>query len=276
VGLKVNSYTRRVLLTISAEISGGDLGYLLHKNPSRLHSFDLPFGKAHVFYPEVGPTWSQAALLLDVDPVGLVRGRVASSEPATLYQYVNDRPYAASSFLSVAISRVFGTAMSGRSKERQPLADHPLSLEALVTALPCRGGEPFLHRLFEPLGYEVSATHYYLDEAFPEWGPGPYYTVRLKSQIRLQDLLTHIYVLVPVLDAEKHYWVGADEVEKLLEKGEGWLASHPERDTIVSRYLRFDRNSPAALSPGLLMKTPMIPKRRRSATPRRKGPLRLR
>ena len=132
-----------MLFTISAEISGGDLGYLLHKNPSRLHSFDLPFGKAHVFYAEGGPTWSQAALLLDVDPVGLVRGRVRSSGPATLHQYVNDRPYAASSFLSVAISRVFGTAMSGRSKERQPLADHPLSLEALVTALPCRAENHF-------------------------------------------------------------------------------------------------------------------------------------
>jgi len=229
-----------VLLAISAGISGGDLGYLLHKNPSRLHTFDLPFGKVHVFYPELGPNWSQAALLLDVDPVGLVRGQVRSSD-SNLHQYVNDRPYASSSFLSVAISRVFGTALGGRSKERQSLADQPLPLEALVTALPCRGGEQFLHQLFEPLGYEVEATHYYLDEAFPEWGPGPYYTVRLKGQVRLGDLLTHIYVLVPVLDAEKHYWVGADEVDKLLEKGEGWLANHPQRDTIVSRYLRYDR-----------------------------------
>ena len=139
------------------------------------------------------------------------------------------------------MARVFGTAMSGRSKERQVLADQPLPLEAVVTALPCRGGEEFLRRLFEPLGYETEATHYFLDEAFPEWGPGPYYTVRLKAHTRLRDLLTHIYVLVPVLDAEKHYWVGADEVNKLLEKGEGWLAAHPQRDTIVARYLRYDR-----------------------------------
>ena len=229
-----------MLLTISAEISDGDLGYLLHKNPSRLHSFDLPFGKAHVFYSERSPHRSQAALLLEIDPVGLVRGR-GHSKDFTLHQYLNDRPYAASSFLSVAIARIFGTALSGRSKERQHLADQPLPLEAVITALPCRGGEPFLHRLFEPLGYGVSAKHYYLDEAFPEWGPGPYYTVRLKAHIRLRDLLTHIYVLVPVLDAEKHYWVGADEVDKLLEKGEGWLAAHPERDTIVGRYLRYDR-----------------------------------
>lgn len=229
-----------MLLTISADISGGDLGYLLHKNPSRVHSFELPFGKAHVFYSELGRSRSEAALLLDVDPVGLVRKR-SQAPDAGLHQYVNDRPYAASSFLSVAISHVFGTAMGGRSKERQELADQPLSFDALITALPCRGGSNLLNKLFEPLGYRVEAKQYPLDEHFPEWGAGPYHTVRLRNLVRLQDLLTHIYVLVPVLDAEKHYWVGEDEVEKLLRKGEGWLAGHPEREFIVNRYLRYDR-----------------------------------
>ncbi len=102
------------------------MGYLLHKNPARLQSFELPFGKAHVFYPELGATRSEAALLLDVDPVGLVRRRSHTTEGG-LHQYVNDRPYAASSFLSVTISQVFGTAMNGRSKERQELADQPLN-----------------------------------------------------------------------------------------------------------------------------------------------------
>ena len=233
-------YIGGVLLTVSADISGGDLGYLLHKNPSRVHSFELPFGKAHVFYPELSETRSEAALLLDVDAVGLVRKRSQAAELG-LYQYVNDRPYAASSFLSVAISQVFGTAMGGRSKERQELADQHLQFDALITALPCRGGTELLSKLFVPLGYQIEAKHYHLDEHFPEWGTGPYHTVRLRNCVRLQDLLTHIYVLVPVLDAEKHYWVGEDEVEKLLRKGEGWLATHPERETIVNRYLRFDR-----------------------------------
>lgn len=229
-----------MLLTISADIAVGDLGYLLHKNPSRVHSFELPFGKAHVFYPEAGTHRSEAALLLDIDAIGLVRGRSHAAE-AGLHQYVNDRPYAASSFLSVAIAQVLGSAMGGRSKERQELAEQPILFDALITALPCRGGTALLDSLFTPLGYQVEAKHYHLDEQFPEWGTGPYYTVRLRNRVRLQDLLTHIYVLVPVLDAEKHYWVGEDEVEKLLRKGEGWLGGHPERETIVKRYLRFDR-----------------------------------
>jgi len=230
-----------VLLTIAAGISGEDLGYLLHKNPSRAHSFDLPFGKAHVFYSQLSADHSEACLLLDVDPVALVRGTPGSREGGSLDQYVNDRPYVASSFLSVAMSRVFGTAMNGRSKERQNLADEKLDIEAVITAVPCNAGEPLLRRLFDPLGYAVDIQHHILDEQFPEWGEGLYYTVRLRGRARLQDILTHIYVLVPALDAEKHYWVGKDEVEKLLRKGEGWLAGHPEKGTIAERYLRFDR-----------------------------------
>ncbi len=229
-----------MLLTISADISSADLGYLLHKNPARVHSFELPFGKAHVFYPESGADHSEAALLLDVDPVGLVR-RNAQGAEGSLFQYVNDRPYASSSFLSVAMSHIFGTAMSGRSKERQGLADQPILFSCLVTALPCRGSDQLPQQLFEPLGYRVEAKSYPLDEHFPDWGVGPYQTIRLTSKVRLQELLTHVYVLVPVLDSTKHYWVGEDEVGKLLRKGEGWLASHPQRDLIVARYLRHDR-----------------------------------
>ena len=230
-----------MLLTIAAPVSGADLGYLLHKNPARPHVFDLAFGKAHVFYPQVAERRSQVALLLDIDPVALVRGRRDSSGEGSLQQYVNDRPYAASSFDSVAIAQVFGTALGGRSKERQELADQALDLEATVTALPCRGGESFLRELFEPLGYTVEAAHHPLDEQFPEWGPGPYFTVTLRGRVRLQDLLSHLYVLIPVLDTEKHYWVGRDELEKLLKKGEGWLAAHPKKQEISARYLRFDR-----------------------------------
>lgn len=167
--------------------------------------------------------------------------RGPSGEAYALDQYVNDRPYAASSFLSVAIARTFGTAMTGKSKERQELADTPRLLEAQITVLPCRGGENLLRRLFEPLGYEVAATRHPLDEKFPEWGESPYFSVTLKATIRLSDLLTHLYVLIPVLDDDKHYWVGDAEVEKLLRHGEGWLREHPERELITDRYLKHQK-----------------------------------
>jgi 3' terminal RNA ribose 2'-O-methyltransferase Hen1 len=219
-----------------------DLGYLLHKSPFRVHSFEQVFGKAHVFYPETSLDRCTAALLLEVDPIGLVRNRRGpSGEGNMLEEYVNDRPYAASSFLSVAIARTFGTAMSGKSKERQELADTALPFEARIAVLPCRGGEPLLRRLFEPLGYEVEATQHPLDPRFPEWGESRYFAITLKSKVRLSDLLAHLYVLIPVLDDDKHYWVGDAEVEKLLRHGEGWLREHPERELITDRYLKHQK-----------------------------------
>jgi 3' terminal RNA ribose 2'-O-methyltransferase Hen1 len=229
-----------MLLTITnTKPPATDLGYLLHKNPSRVQSFELSFGKAHVFYPEAAAERCTAALLLDVDPVGLVRSRRGpSGEGGMLDQYVNDRPYVASSFMSVAIARIFNSPLAGTCKGRPELVNTALPLTARIAVLPCRGGQAFLRRLFEPLGYEVEAEHHLLDEKFPEWGESSYYTVEIVKQTQLQDLLTHLYVLVPVLDADKHYWVGKDEVEKLLRHGEGWLSVHPEREAIVNRYLR--------------------------------------
>ncbi len=220
-----------------------DLGYLLHKNPARPQSFDLTFGKAHVFYPAATAQSCTVSLLVEVDPVALVRNRRGpSGEGGALAQYVNDRPYAASSFLSVAIAEVFGSALSGKSKERPELAEAHLPLRATLSALPCRGGEGFLRNLFEPLGYRVTASRLPLDETFPDWGQSAYYRVELETRLPLQKLLSHLYVLVPVLDDDKHYWVGDDEVDKLLRHGEGWLASHPEREAITRRYLKHQRS----------------------------------
>jgi 3' terminal RNA ribose 2'-O-methyltransferase Hen1 len=233
-----------MLLTIrTTHKPATDLGFLLHKNPSRVQSYLQSFGQAHVFYPEASENGCTVALLLDVDPVGLVRRRRGpSGEGGTLDQYVNDRPYVASSFLSVAISDVFGTAMSGRSKERPDLAESELPLVARLAVVPCKGGEPFLRRLFEPLGYQMAVAHHPLDERSSDSVDSRYFTVEISGAKRLSELLAHLYVLIPVLDDQKHYWVGDDEVAKLLRHGEGWLGAHPERDTIARRYLRHYRS----------------------------------
>jgi 3' terminal RNA ribose 2'-O-methyltransferase Hen1 len=225
-----------VLLTLTyTRAPATDLGYLLFKNPSRVHERQLAFGTAYVFYPEATDERCTAALLLDIDPVGLVRrgpGGARSIDP-----YVNDRPYVASSFLSVAIADAFSTAMSGRSKERQELAEELLPLSAHLPVVPSRGGEGLVRRLFEPLGYAVFAQALALDPVFPEWGESRYLSLTIEGKVRLRDLLAHLYVLLPVLDDEKHYWVSEPEIEKLMRRGEGWLAAHPERELMVDRYL---------------------------------------
>lgn len=232
-----------MLLTISTTHQPAtDLGFLLHKNPSRVQTEELAFGKAHIFYPEADPGLCTVALLVEIDPVALVRGRGPAGEGGQLEQYVNDRPYAANSFLSVAMGRLFTTAMSGRSKERPELAETVIPLRAHLPVIAARGGEDLVRRLFEPLGYSVEMQGSQLDDQFPEWGDSPYVSLTVSGTARLQDLLTHLYVLIPVLDNEKHYWVANDEIEKLLKRGEGWLGIHPEKDLIVSRYLKRQRN----------------------------------
>ena len=228
-----------MLLTITTNHQPAtDLGYLLHKNPARIHQASLPWGEAHVYYPQASHERCTAALQLRIDPIQLVRS-YRGAGPKLLEHYVNDRPYTASSFLSVALARVFNTALSGRSKERPELAQRVLPLEAQLAALPCRGGETLIQRLFEPLGYECELQAQTLH---PEaWGPSHYYTLTLRGEQKLADLLRHLYVLIPVLDREKHYWIGDDEVEKLLRHGQDWLTQHPEQTLIAQRYLKYKR-----------------------------------
>ena len=232
-----------MLLTISTTYSPAtDLGYLLHKHPARMQSFGLSFGQAHVFYPEAGTEKCTAALLLDVDPVRLVRRPHSQfAENFALAQYVSDRPYVASSFLSVAIAQVFSSALSGKCKDRPQLTETEIPLKAKLSILPCRGGEDLLRRLFEPVGYTVEAKRHPLNTQFPDWGQSRYFTVTLENTCRLSELLTHLYILMPVLDDEKHYWVDEAEIEKLSRHGKAWLTTHPEQESIVRRYLKHQK-----------------------------------
>ncbi|EIC23875.1 3' terminal RNA ribose 2'-O-methyltransferase Hen1 [Thiorhodovibrio frisius] len=224
-----------------------DLGYLLAKHPAHCHERAFGHGRAWLFFPEATEARCTACLLLDIDPIALSRSAArpgagaggASSAP--LEPYVNDRPYVASSFLSVAIARTLGSALKGRSRERPELAETAIPLEAHLPALPAAGGESFLRDLFEPLGYELEVEPVPLDEAFPCWGPSRLVSLRLHARLRLAELLNHLYVLLPVLDDRKHYWVGEAELDKLLHAGGDWLATHPEREIIARRYLKRDR-----------------------------------
>lgn len=226
-----------MLLTLTnTRAPATDLGFLLHKHPDRAQRFDLSFGAAHVFYPEAGEARCTVCLLVEVDPVELVRGKAKTG--GLLDQYVNDRPYAASSFLSVALGQVFSTALAGRCAARPELPAQRLPLTAHLPVAPARGDGDLVPALFEPLGYRVDTARLPLDERFPGWGDSPYVSLTLSATVTVKDLLSHLYVLLPVLDDAKHYWVGRDELDKLLRHGADWLANHPDKGRIARRYLR--------------------------------------
>jgi 3' terminal RNA ribose 2'-O-methyltransferase Hen1 len=209
-----------------------DLGFLLHKHPEKAQSVALSAGTAHVFYPEATPEKCTAALFVVIDAIDLVRGGGTS-----LTQYVNDRPYAGGSYLAVALRAAFTTALAGRCAARPELVEEPFDLEIQVPSLSARGGAEVVHKLFEPLGWAVTATPIPLDPEFPQWGESRYVDLRLTGAHRVADALRHLYVLLPALDGDKHYWVGQDEADKLLRAGDGWLGGHPERTLITNRYL---------------------------------------
>jgi 3' terminal RNA ribose 2'-O-methyltransferase Hen1 len=164
--------------------------------------------------------------------------RSSGNDGFTLGHYVNDRPYVASSFMSVALSKAFSTAMNGKCKDKPELVETKFPFEVTIAVIPApKGGEILIRKFFEPLGYQVELTRYILDSNFTEWGYSKYFTLKLKNIITTRELLSHLYVLIPALDNDKHYFVSKDEIEKLLEKGKGWLKEHPEKDQITRRYL---------------------------------------
>ncbi len=232
-----------MILTITTQKPDArQLGYLLGKHPDRVQAKDLPFGRAHIFFPEARAKRCTAALWLDINAVALTqsKGRKYASS-FQLSHYVNDRPYVASSFLSVALAKVLGSALNGNCKPNPDLAAQAWPLEVTLSAVRAPGGEAQIRRYFGPLGYEVEVEGGFLDPVFPDWGASPYFELKLRREIRVQELLQHLYVLIPALDNNKHYFVGEQEVEKLLAKGEGWLGAHPEAAAITGRYLKKQR-----------------------------------
>jgi len=221
--------TAQVLLTLTTTMpQATDLGFLLHKHPDKAQTFPVSAGAAHVFYPRATDAECTAALLLEVDPIALVRGDRGQG----LFQYVNDRPYAASSMLAVALGTVFRTAMHGRCDLKPELPGQDMPLAVHLPVVPARGGAELVRRLFEPLGWTADVQQ--IEES-------RYVDLKLTGTLRLADALNHLYVLLPVLDDSKHYFVSHDEIDKLLRAGDGWLAGHPERELISRRYLAHQR-----------------------------------
>lgn len=232
-----------MLLTITTtHFPADDLSFLLHKHPARIQSVDISTGKAHIFYPEVNKEKCIAALLLEIDPVALVRHTGPRGNDFALEQYVNDRPYVSSSFMSAAIAKAYSSALNGNCKDKPELVDVGMPFVVKLAVLPVKGGEAILRSLFEPLGYTVNVVQHQLDPVFPEWGNSRYFTLELINKLTLKQLLSHLYVLIPVCDNDKHYWIAHDEIEKLLAKGKDWLETHPEKELIARRYLKNQRS----------------------------------
>lgn len=213
-----------------------DLGFLLYKHPKKLHTRGTSFSTNHCFFSEATDDLCTANLWVNVRELQefeLYRRFNNFENP-----FINDRPYVAGSLMSTAMSEMFRTAMSGSCRERPELARSPIPLTIEVATVRCEDGIDFIKGIFEPLGYQVDLESYLLDEAFPNWGSSPYFKLRLQTNKELYLVLRQLFILLPVLDNQKHYWVDEAEQEKIIKMGEGWLQAHPMFSKIVSRYLK--------------------------------------
>lgn len=225
-----------------------DLGTLLGMHSDETQTVSLPWGTAHVFFPEVGAERSTAALLVEVDPLEISEPAHHRGASAALSRYVNDRPYVASCLLSVAIGRVFSNALDGGSHDHEALAERAIPLTAALSAVPCSGGRPAIDALFAPLGYTIEAVRHPLDPRFPEWGESPLWSISIHNEVRLAELLSHLCVLVPALDDDGHDCVGFGAVAELAMPGAEWVQRHPARDRFAARRIREPRTLRGAAS----------------------------
>lgn len=213
-----------------------DLGFLLNKHPDRLQSVDLAVGQAHIFYPVATTSLCTACLLLDINPIDLVRGR---GQMAFLQEhYVNDRPYTSNSFLSTAMVKALGSAMNGTSKGKPELVDAPIPLTIKVCSLKVDADKSWLNRLFDPLGYTIRYETLPLDERFPNWGESKTVNLEIQAMVPLKELLSQLYVFMLALDNDRHYWISRNDIDVLMRRGEGWLETHPEKEWITRRFFK--------------------------------------
>ena len=178
-----------MILSISTnQYPATDLGYILHKHPDKFHTFDLSVGKAYVFYPEISEEKTTISLLLDIDPIEMVRGgKNIAGDSFALGHYVNDRPYVASSFLSVAIAKAFSTAMNGTCKFNPELVQKKIPFEISITSLPAATeGKVYIDKSHE---WQMQSISDICEGATKLFLKTPYKIVSVNDPISCEELI---------------------------------------------------------------------------------------
>ena len=207
-----------------------DLSWLLHKRPNRLQAFDLPYGKAFVFFPEYTETRSVVSLLLEINQEAL--NDLCKNKEGE-FQFVNPRQFLSSSLLSGAIGKVFSSAIKGICADKPELVNKEYDLELELTNFSCRLKPEYVARIFKPLGYAIAFDNISSDFPREKLIVG---NLRLKGKTNLKDLLSQLYILIPVFDRYLHFWIDEPQLQRFIRLTAGWLESHPEKRFILTEY----------------------------------------
>ncbi|MGE6488602.1 3' terminal RNA ribose 2'-O-methyltransferase Hen1 [Paenisporosarcina sp. NPDC076898] len=227
-------------MQLSIQASGDNvqaISYLLSKNPNNLYERNHKGHLVRLFYSKFTETELEVTIFVTPDPIELVKN---NSNSYDITHYINDREFAVSSIFCSFIRSALGTALNGQPKEEHLMwVNHPFSFNFEFGPVVSSLSDEKLMNLFEPIGYEVTINRPEIEYSFPIKTKSSARYLSIKGMKTLQEGLRHLFVLIPVIDNYKHYFIDEKEIEKLERYGEGWLDQHPLRDLIYRQALRF-------------------------------------
>jgi 3' terminal RNA ribose 2'-O-methyltransferase Hen1 len=213
------------------------ISYLLAKNPNNLYERNHKGHLVRLFYSKFTETELEVTIFVTPDPIEMVKN---NSNSYDITHYINDREFAVSSIFCSFIRSALGTALNGQPKEEHlKWVNHPFSFNFEFGPVVSSLSDEKLMNLFEPIGYEVTINRPEIEYSFPIKTKSSARYLSIKGMKTLQEGLRHLFVLIPVIDNYKHYFIDEKEIEKLERYGEGWLEQHPLRDLIYRQALRF-------------------------------------
>jgi 3' terminal RNA ribose 2'-O-methyltransferase Hen1 len=229
------SDVQKMQLSLTVRGSGAEaVSYLIAKNPNNLYERNEKGFKVRLVYPTFTKEEVQFVIYVKPDPIDLVRNTADSYD---ITHYINDREFAVSSLFITTIRKALGTALNGKPDEAYAeWVDHPFEIELSFGPVSTDLRDHELAELFEPIGYQVDIQRGV--SVLREKSSARFVTISGSQTV--QNALKHVSILIPVIDNYKHYFLDEREVEKLDRYGEGWLESHPLKQLIVKRALRFN------------------------------------
>ncbi|TDL78499.1 3' terminal RNA ribose 2'-O-methyltransferase Hen1 [Peribacillus frigoritolerans] len=213
------------------------ISYLLSKNPNNLYERNHKGHLVRLFYSKFEETELEVTIFVTPDPIDLVKN---NSNSYDITHYINDREFAVSSLFCSFIRSALGTALNGQPKEEySEWVNYRFSFQFEFGPVVSSLSDKQLKDLFEPIGYEVAISRPDIEYSFEMKDKSSARSICLKGMKTLQNGLRQLFVLIPVIDNYKHYYIDDKEIEKLERYGEGWLEDHPKRDYIYRQSLRF-------------------------------------
>ena len=204
------------------------ISYLLAKNPNNVYERYSKNHAVRFVYHKMSDEELYATIFVTPDPLALVNHEKAYD----ITHYINDREFAVSTIFLSLIRSALGTALNGKPKEEyETYVQQPFPFTFEIGPVSTSMSDEDIYALWQPLGYDVS-IQVISNEKRARF-------LILTNTITLQQALQQIFILIPVMDDYKHYFIDEKEQERLERYGEGWLDTHPMRNIIYKRALRF-------------------------------------